>query len=60
MNGLSAIEKKAMRQSENIAGIKNSIAREEAKESPDQTKINNLNRTLRLTENAFARTQVMV
>lgn len=60
MNGLSEIEKKAMRQSENIGGIKKSIQHELEKEVPDYEKLEKLNQTLRLTENAFARTQLMV
>ncbi|MFA6417058.1 MAG: hypothetical protein WCW61_02590 [Patescibacteria group bacterium] len=60
MNDLSHIEAKAMAQSENIAGIKNSINRELKKENPNPQKLENLKKTLRLTENAFSRTQLMV
>lgn len=57
---LNEYEMKAMRQLENITGIKAKIEKEEAKTSPNQEKLKNWRKELTLTERAFRRTQVMV
>lgn len=57
---LSKYEMKAMRQLENVSGIKGRIEKEELKFSPNQEKLKTWRKELSLTEKAFRRTQVMI